>query len=129
MTSATRAGSSPKYPAATRSGFKPLRVAAGYFGDEPALVADVIEGLHDSGPVAVAGEQFHVEAFPQAFLVAFGAAEFLDVDLGNAFAQNADPLFRPAVIDNVAHVKVPADARAVEFIDVARGFERAEQEL
>ena len=47
----------------------------------------------------------------------------------DAVAEDADPLLRPAVGDDVADVEVPADPLAVELVGVAGGFERAEQEV
>src|ERR1017187_9451624 len=104
-------------------------VAAGLFGHYPAVVADVVHGFHDGGPVVVPFEQLHVEAFPQAFGVALFAAELLDVELLDARPEDANPLLWPAIVDDVADVEVPADGGAFEFIDVTSGFERAEQEV
>ena len=50
--------------------------------------------------------------------------QFLD-----ALAQNANPLFRPAVGDDVADVEMPADPRTVEFVHITRGLQRAEQKM
>src|ERR1019366_9459087 len=103
-------------------------VAAGLFGHHPAVVADVVHGLHDGGPVIVAFEQLHVEALPQAFGVALLAAEFLDMELLDAWPKDANPLLGPTVVENVADIEMPADGGALEFVHVTGGFERAEQE-
>src|ERR1039457_4887610 len=100
-------------------------VAAGLFGHHPTVVSDVVHRLHDGGPVVVAFEQLHVEALPQAFSVALLAAEFLDMELLDARPENANPLLGPAVVDDVADIKVPADGGAVEFIDGTEGFQPA----
>src|ERR1017187_4431260 len=110
--------------------FESLRdVAAGLFGHNPAVIADVIHGLHDGGPIVVTFEQLHVEAFPQALSIALLAAEFLDMELLDARPKNADPLLGPTVGDDVADIEVPAYGWALEFVHVTGGFERAEQEV
>src|SRR6266702_7915523 len=108
---------------------EPSRVAAGNLGDAPAAKADFIQRLHDRRPVVVAFEQGNVEALPQAFLVAPFAAEFLDVERDDALVENADPLFGPAGVDDVADIEVPANPRALKFVHVARRLQRAEQKL
>src|SRR5580765_4756127 len=104
---------------AVDEGFQSFRsVAAGLFGDAPAVVADVIEGFHHRGPVVIAFEEADLEAFPKSFVIALFAAEFFDVKFLNAFTENANPLFRPAVGDDVADVEMPADSGTLEFIDI-----------
>lgn len=95
----------------------------------PALVADFVEGLHDGGPVVVALEELDVETGPLAGLVGLRAGVLLDVEGGDPLAEDADPLFGPAVVDEVAAVEVPADLGGLEFVDVAGCFEGAEQEI
>src|SRR5208337_3788661 len=84
-------------------------VATALFGDAPAGVVDVVQGAHHGGPVVVAFEEFNVKALPEAMVVAELAAEFFDVELLDARAEDANPLFRPAEVDDVADVEVPAD--------------------
>src|SRR6266849_8459512 len=94
---------------------EPSRVAAGNLSDAPAVEANFIQRFHDRRPVVVAFEQGNVEALPQAFLVAPLAAEFFDMERDDPFVENADPLFGPAVVDDVADIEVPADPRALKF--------------
>src|ERR1035441_3227124 len=103
-------------------------VAAGLFGHHPAVVADVVHGLHDGRPIVIAFEQLNVEALPQAFGVALLAAEFLDMELLDAWPEDANPLLGPAVVDDVADIEMPANRGAFEFVHVTGGFQRAEQE-
>src|SRR6266478_2307818 len=77
-------------------------VAARLLGDAPAVVADFVQCLHDRRPIVVAFRERHAEAFPKPFVVAFLAAEFFDVQLLDAFAQDANPFLGPAVVNDVA---------------------------
>src|SRR6185503_18022556 len=104
-------------------------VAAADLGDAPAVVADVVEGLHDRGPVVVALAELDAEAVPAAILVHLLAAEFLDVELQHARTEDARPLLGPAVDEEVAEVEVPADVVAADLVEVAVGLERIEDEV
>src|ERR1035437_137946 len=104
-------------------------ISSGLLGDGPASVADVIHRLHDRRPIVVAFQQAH-RPWSARWLVALPANEFLDMELLNAFAQNADPLFRPAAVTEiVAHIKMPTHELALEFIHIACRLQRAEQKL
>src|SRR5262249_50442959 len=47
----------------------------------------------------------------------------------NARSEDANPLFRPAEVDDVSHVKVPADGGTLELVHVARCLQRAEEKV
>src|SRR5947209_6243316 len=94
-------------------------VGAGLFGDAPTVVADVVEGFHDGGPVIVAFEE----------VGAFAAGVFFDVKFLDALSKDVNPMIGPADSHDVADVEMPADGWAVEFVDVTRGFERAEEKM
>src|SRR5262249_23078080 len=104
-------------------------VSAALFGDRPSGVSNVIQSLHHRRPIVIALEQVDVEAFPETLVVTTLPAEFLDVQFLDSLSENSHPLLGPAVIDDVADIEMPANSRAVELIDIPRGFERAEQEL
>ena len=93
------------------------------------MVIDGVECLHDCGPLHIALTEFDVEPLPEAGIVAFFSAEFFDMKVQNAGAEDAEPLFGPARIDDIADVEVPTDPRAADFIDIAGGFEWTEEEL
>src|SRR5580765_787065 len=63
-----------------------LGVSAGHFRDGPATEAGFIEGFHNCGPIAISFEQLDLRAFARAFVVALGAAVFLDVNIDNPFS-------------------------------------------
>ena len=96
-------------------------VAAGDFEDAPACVADLVERFHRRRPVVVAFAEFDLKAFAQAFGVALFAAEFLDVQIEDARAEDAHPMLRPAVGHEIAEIEMPADPRAADLIDETRG--------
>src|SRR6185503_3761450 len=100
------------------------RVSSALLGDAPAVVADLVQRSHDRGPVVVAFEELNAETGARPFLVALLAAVFFDVELLDALAEDANPLFWPAVIDDVADVEVPANELAVELVNVSGGLER-----
>src|SRR5437660_2291855 len=79
----------------------------------PAVIADFIQSFHDGRPIIVAFAERRAKTFPQSFGVASLAAEFLDMKLLNPLAQNANPLLRPAVVENISDVEMPANRRAV----------------
>ena len=93
------------------------------------MVIDGVEGLHDCGPLHIALTEFDVEPLPETRIVAFFSAKFFDMKVENAGAKDAEPLFGPARIDDIADVEVPTDPRAADFIDIACGFEWTEEEL
>ena len=62
-------------------------------------------------------------------LVPLLAAEFLDVQFLDARPQDANPLLGPAVVEDIAHIEMPPDRRAVEFVHVARSLQRAKEEM
>ena len=105
------------------------RVSAALLRNGPPGVTDLIHGFHHRRPIVVTFEELHVEPLPESFAIALFAAEFLYMELLDAFAQDANPLLGPAVIEDVPDIKMPADRRGVEFIHVARRFQRAEQKL
>ena len=68
-----------------------------------ALEATVIVQKGDKPqPMSIA--ELYLESLPAAFLVHFLAAEFLDVKLDDPPAENVDPLFGPAVGDDIANI-------------------------
>src|SRR6266568_3322070 len=95
--------------------------------DSPAIVSDVVQCFHDGRPIVITFPERHVEALPEPLGIALFAAEFLDVKLLNAVAENCDPVLGPAKVEDIANVEMPADRRTFELIHVARRFERAEQ--
>ena len=80
-----------------------VQVAEADFGGDPALVADVDQGLADGRPVDLSLAELVVEPL--------GLGVFLDVDLEDPLAQLANPLLGIAVLDDVADVEVGADRR------------------
>ena len=93
------------------------------------MITDLVDGLHDRGPVVVALEELGIEARPLALLVRLSPAVLLDVQRRDALAQDADPLLGPSVMDQVPDIEVPAHHGALEFIDIAGGLQRAQEEI
>src|SRR5882762_8308659 len=91
-----------------------LRLIAGLFRDAPALIADPVEGFHDGRPIVVALEERHGEAL--------GFAEFLDVQFEDVLAEQRNPTLGRVEPDDVADVEVPADPRAVDFVEITHRF-------
>src|SRR6266540_6314069 len=104
-------------------------VGARLFRDAPTFITNVVERLHHRRPVIVAFQKLDAKAFPEALLDGLLAAEFLDVQFLNAFAEDVNPLLGPAVGNDVAHVEMPADPRTVELVHVTRRLERAEKKM
>src|SRR5438093_71965 len=65
-------------------------------GCGPAMIADLVKGLHDGRPVIVAFEIFDCKPGSEAALIHFFSAVFFDMKFVDALAQNANPLFGPA---------------------------------
>src|SRR4029453_13871439 len=78
-------------------------VARLHLGDEPAVVADLLEGLPDRLPVVVAEEEVGVDALFTA--AAAVTKDVLDVDAGDARAVYLDPLLGKAGIVDVPDVE------------------------
>src|SRR5205823_8514107 len=72
-------------------------VGAGLFCDAPTVVADVVEGFHDRGPIVVALEE----------VGAFAPGVFFDVKFLDAFAEDMNPMIGPTDGHDVADVEVP----------------------
>ena len=106
---------------------KPLAVAPAYFGRPPAAIADFVECRQHGRPVAIPVSQLDIEAGARPLLIANPAAVLFDVDFENPLTEDADPLFGPAVVHDVADIEIGPHPRTLEFIDVAREFEGAEQ--
>ena len=47
------------------------RISAALFGDAPTLIADIVEGFHDGGPVVAAFEKLHIKARIGTGFIAF----------------------------------------------------------
>src|ERR1051325_6611879 len=84
-----------------------LRLSTGLFGDAPTLVTDVVQRLHDGGPVVGAFQEFDAETGSAALLHGEVAAVFLEVEPGDAGPERLDPIERITVPDDVADVEVP----------------------
>ena len=100
-------------------------VAALDLGRDPAVVADLGEGLAHLGPVHVA----LAEVLPGERPLLAVELEVLDVDAGDPRPEGADPVLRIAVEEHVAHVEVGLHPGRGELVDVARHLERAQEEL
>src|SRR6266567_600661 len=86
-------------------------------------VSDFSEGLAHYRPVYIAVAEINpgVSVFP--------AFEIFEVDLHDPLAKRSNPVLRVAVEQHVADVEPRFDPRAVELVDVAGHFERAQEEL
>ena len=104
--------------------FQARGVAAGDFEDAPAVVGDVFERAHDGGPFHVALAQLDLEAFPQPGFVALFAAEFLDVEIEHARAEDAQPLLGPAEVDDVADVEIFVSSLTAAAVQDAEGTDK-----
>src|ERR1044071_6165631 len=69
-------------------------IAATLLGNAPAVVANIIQGAHDRGPIVVTLPERDIEAFIRPGRVPLFAAVFLDVQLLNALAEDMNPLLR-----------------------------------
>src|SRR5690625_1268787 len=106
-----------------------LRISISGFNNPVPAVTDITEGLHDLFPFVVTLHQIHTETCPEALIIALAAAELLDVDHGDPFPEDADPLLWPSVVEDVSDVEIPADLRSTELIHILYGFHRTEQKM
>src|SRR3954471_22344904 len=89
-------------------------------GCGPAMIADLVKGLHDGRPVIVAFEIFDCKPGSEAALIHFFSAVFFDMKFVDALAQNANPLFGPAEVDGIANVKMPHGGGTIQLIHKTR---------
>ncbi len=99
------------------------------FRDHPASVLHVIKRADHRRPIRVALHELDVKTCTRSLRVADFPAVFLHVDLGDARAKHANPVIGPTVVYDVTNIEVPANEWALERVDVARRFERAEEKL
>ena len=98
------------------------QVAEADLGGDPALVADVEQGLADGGPVDLALAERVVEPL--------GLGVFLDVDLEDPLAQLADPLLRDSRTRRRCRRRSRRRPQGLlELVDVAGELDGAEEEL
>src|SRR2546430_16519625 len=83
-------------------------ITATLLRDAPAVVPDFVQRTHHRRPVVVAFKERNRETCARTLAIAFLAAVFLDVQLLNALAENANPLLGPANRNHVAYVESQA---------------------
>ena len=98
-------------------------IAGRQFRDGAAMVAYLGERLPNGGPIDVA----FAEIDPGVTVLA--ALEVLQMDLGDAGSEGADPVLWIAVEHHIAHVKPGPDERMFELGDVAGHLEWALKEF
>ena len=83
----------------------------------------------DRGPVHVAHAEFHAEAFSESLGVAFFPAELFNMEVEEPGPGSRDPLFGPAVVDDVASIDVPDHPGALDLVNEPGRLQRTEQEV
>src|SRR5438105_3182450 len=98
-------------------------------GDCPTMVTDAIERFHHRRPIVVALEIVHLKSRSHSSTLLLLAAVFLDMQLLDSFSERANPLFGPAVRDDIADIEMPADVRGIKLVHVTNRFERTQQKM